>query len=54
MGTDLDRSRRQLLVYAYNDEAQFHEPARLWWEGAVNVPKGWVSRGSCQQDLSGS
>ncbi len=25
-----------LLVYAYNDEAQFHEPARLWWEGAVN------------------
>ena len=25
-----------LLVYAYNDGAPFHDPARLWWERLVN------------------
>ena len=25
-----------LLLYAYNDGAQQHESARLWWEGSVN------------------
>ena len=25
-----------LLVYAHNDEAPFHVPARRWWEGLVN------------------
>ena len=25
-----------LLVYAYNDAAPFHEQARRWWEGLVN------------------
>ncbi len=25
-----------LLVYAYNEAAPFHEQARRWWEGVVN------------------
>ena len=25
-----------LLVYAYNDAAPLHDPARRWWEGLVN------------------
>ncbi len=25
-----------LLVYAYNDAAPFHDSARRWWEGLVN------------------
>ena len=25
-----------LLVYAYNEAAPFHEQARRWWEGLVN------------------
>ena len=25
-----------LLLYAYNNEALFHSPARIWWEGLVN------------------
>ena len=25
-----------LLVYAYNDGAPFHDSARRWWEGLVN------------------
>ena len=25
-----------LLIYAHNDGAPFHRPARLWWEGLVN------------------
>ena len=25
-----------LLIYAHNDGAPYHEAARLWWEGLVN------------------
>lgn len=25
-----------LLIYAYTDDAPFHEPARRWWEAACN------------------
>ena len=25
-----------LLLYAYNNDAPFHSPARSWWEGLVN------------------
>ena len=25
-----------LLVYAYNDGAQWHAAARRWWEGLIN------------------
>ena len=25
-----------LLIYAHNDGAPFHRPARLWWEGLMN------------------
>lgn len=42
-----------LLVYAYNTDAPWHQQARRWWEICLDGSQRWPSPGWWHWDLCG-